>query len=80
MKSHSVQQLSWLEPTVTKGLDAKGNDNDSLTRVLQQTTHVAEIAKRYTPSQTDVIYVVMDALVRIYVGDLMATRNVLAIT
>ena len=37
------------------------------------------MTKRCTPSQTDVIFVVMDALVRIYEDDLSATRNVTAI-
>ena len=38
-----------------------------------------EMTKICTPSQTDVIFVVMDALVRIYEDDLMATKNVTAI-
>ena len=40
---------------------------------------VAEMTNRCTPSQTDVILVVMDALVRIYEEDLIAPRNVTAI-
>ena len=40
---------------------------------------VAEMAKRCTPSKTDVIFVVMDALVRIYVDDLNAGRDVTAL-
>ena len=46
---------------------------DNLTRLSQQTRQVAEMAKRCAPSQTDVIFVVLDALVRIYEDDLIAT-------
>ena len=52
---------------------------DSLTCYSQQTGQVAEMTKRYSPSQTDVIFVVMDALLRIYEDDLIATRNVTAV-
>ena len=53
-------------------------NDDSLTRLSQQTRQVAEMAKRCTLSQTDVLFVVMDALVRIYVDDVIATRSVIA--
>ena len=46
---------------------------DSLTRLSQQTRQVAEMAKKCFSSQTDVIFVVMNALVRIYEDDLIAT-------
>ena len=36
------------------------------------------MAKRCTPSQTDVIFVAMDALMRIYKDDLIAKRSVTA--
>ena len=39
---------------------------------------VAVMEKRCTPSQTDVIFVAMDALVKIYEDDLIATRSVTA--
>ena len=52
----------------------------SLTRLSQLTRQVAEMAKRCTPSQTDAIFVVMNALVRIYEDDLIAIRNVTAIS
>ena len=42
----------------------KRND-DSLTRLSQQTRQVAEMAKRCTPSQTDVIFVVTNAFVNV---------------
>ena len=51
---------------------------DSLTRLSQNTEQVAEMAKRCIPSQTDVIFVAIDALVRIYEDDLIATRCVTA--
>ena len=51
---------------------------DSLARLSQQTRQVAEMAKRCTPSQTDVIFVVMDDVVRIYADDLIATRSATA--
>ena len=51
---------------------------DSLTRLSQRTRQVAEMAKRCTPSETHVIFVVMDALVMIYEDDLIATRGVTA--
>ena len=47
---------------------------DSLARLSQQTRQVAEMAKRCSPSQTDVIFVAMDALVRIYEVDVIATE------
>ena len=53
-------------------------DYDTLTCVSQQTRQVEEMTKRCTLSQTDVIFVVMDALVRIYEDDLIATRSVTA--
>ena len=52
---------------------------DSLTRLSQQTRQVAEVANRYTPSHTDVVFVVMDALVKICEDDLVAIRSVTAI-
>ena len=45
---------------------------------LTVTRQVAEMAKRCTSSQTDVIFVVMDALVRIYEDDSIATKSVTA--
>ena len=62
-----------------KGRSAKSSDYDSLTCFSQHAEQVAEMTKRCTPSQTDVIFVVMDALVRIYEDDLIAKRNVNAI-
>ena len=50
----------------------------SLKCVSQHQDKVAEMAKRCTPSQTDVIFVAMDALVKIYEDDLIATGNVTA--
>ena len=41
---------------------------------LTASRQVAEMAKRCTPSQTDVIFVVMDAVVRIYEYNLIAKR------
>ena len=79
MRSHSVHWLCGLEPNSHKKDEAlKGSDYDSLTRLSQQTRQVAEMAKRCTPAQTDVILVVMDALVRIYEDDLIAMRSVTA--
>ena len=49
-----------------------------LTRLSQQTRQVAEMAKRCTPSQTDVIFVAMDALVMIHEDDLIAMNSVTA--
>ena len=46
----------------------------------QQTEQVAVMEKRCTQSQTDVIFVVMNVLVRIYEDDLTAIRNVTAIS
>ena len=37
------------------------------------------MGERCTPSQTDVIFVAMDALVKIYEDDLIATRSVTAV-
>ena len=51
---------------------------DSLTCVSQQPEQVAEMAERCTLSQTDVNFVVMDALVRVYEDDLIATGSVIA--
>ena len=42
---------------------------------LTTSGQVAEMAKICTPSQTDVIFVVMYALVRIYEDDLIATED-----
>ena len=39
---------------------------------------MAEMAKRCTPSQTDVVFVAMEALVKIYEDDLIATGSVTA--
>ena len=49
---------------------------DSFTCFSQHRGQVKEMTKICTPSQTDVIFAVMDALVRIYEDDLMATKNV----
>ena len=38
-----------------------------------KTEHMAEMAKRCTPSQDDVIFAAMDALMRIYEDDSIAT-------
>ena len=46
---------------------------------LTSSGQVAEMTKRCSPSQTDVIFVAMDAFVRIYVDDLFATGSVAAI-
>ena len=40
---------------------------------------VAEMTKRCTPSHTDVVFVVMDALARICEDDLIAMRSATAI-
>ena len=51
---------------------------DILTCFSHHKGQVAEMTKRCTSSHTDVIFVVMDALVRIYEDDLIATENVTA--
>ena len=57
---------------------------DSLTCVSQHQEEGAgqgaEMAKRCTSSQTDVIFVAMDALVRTYEDDLIATDSVTAMS
>ena len=45
---------------------------------LTASGQVAEMEKRCTPSQTDVIFVAMDAFVKVYEDDLIATRSVTA--
>ena len=45
---------------------------------LTASGQVTEMSKRCTPSQTDVIFVAMDSLVRIYEDDLIATDSVTA--
>ena len=60
-------------------LVAPKRNYDSLTRLSKQTRQVSEMAKRCTPSQTDVLFVAMDALVRTFEDDLIATRIVTAI-
>ena len=45
---------------------------------LTASGQVAVMGERCTPSQTDVIFVAMDALVKIYEYDLIATRSVTA--
>ena len=62
-----------------KGRSAKSSDYDSLTCFSQHAEQVAEMTKRCTPSHTNVIFVVMDVIVRIYEDDLIAKRNVTAI-
>ena len=49
------------------------------TRLSQQTRQVAEMAQKWTPSQKDVVFVVMGALVTICEDDLIAMRSVTAI-
>ena len=45
---------------------------------LTASRQVSEMAKRCTPSQTDVIFVAKGALLRIHEDDLIATRSVTA--
>ena len=45
---------------------------------LTASGQVAEMEKRCTPSQTDVTFVAMDAFVKVYEDDLIATRSVTA--
>ena len=79
LETHSVQQLTWLEPNSDKKeWNAEGNDHDSRTCFSQHTEQVAEMTTRGTPPQTDVIFFVKDALVRICEDNLTATRNVTA--
>ena len=49
-------------------------------RLSQQTGQVAEMTKGCGPSQPEVIFVVMDALVKLYEDDLFAQRNVTAMS
>ena len=51
---------------------------DSLTRLSRQPRQVAEMANSCISSQTDVIFVVMNAHKRICEDDLIAIRNVTA--
>ena len=52
---------------------------DSLTHLSQQTRQVAENGeKMYSVTQTDVIFVVMNAVARIYEDDIIAMNSVTA--
>ena len=69
---------NWPCAKKSQKINAKNSDYDRLTHHSQQMREVAEMTKRCTPSHTDVIFVVMDALERIYEEDLMSTRSVTA--
>ena len=54
----------------------KGGSN----RLSQQTGQVAEVTKGCGPSQPEVIFVVMNGIVKVYEGDLIAKKNVIAMS